>query len=189
MQTKAEFRAHLKARRDALPTASRETWSAAVCGHLDQICQSRRFTRIGAFWPFGSELDLRPAIAAHPEWLWFFPRVVSTQPPRLAWGTEPLEAGPWGLMEPVLSQHFLPPVQLLLVPGLAFDDDGYRLGYGRGFFDALLARLPETVFTLGVGFEAQMHLPVPVEPHDWAVQALLSERGLRPLDRGTRSPG
>jgi 5-formyltetrahydrofolate cyclo-ligase len=184
METKAEFRAHLKARRDALSTASRETWSATICAHVDRLCRERCFTRIGAFWPFGSEIDLRAAVAAHPDWLRFFPKVVSTQPPRLTWGTEPLEKGQWGLMEPAFAQHFLPPVQLLLVPGLAFDDEGRRIGYGRGFYDALLAHLPEEVLTVGVGFEAQMHLPVPVETHDWPVQALLSERGLRFLKTG-----
>jgi 5-formyltetrahydrofolate cyclo-ligase len=181
METKAEFRAHLKARREALPMQSRAVWSAAVAAHLDQLCRNRRLTRIGAFWPFGAELDLRPAVTAHPDWLWFFPRVASTEPPRLVWGAEPLEPGPWGLLEPTLAQHILPPVQLLLVPALAFDDDGYRLGYGRGFYDALLANLPGEVLTVGVGFEAQMHLPVPVEPHDWPVQGLLSERGFREL--------
>jgi 5-formyltetrahydrofolate cyclo-ligase len=182
VDTKAELRAHWKIRRDQLPAEARETWSAAICGHLDRHCRNRRLTRIGAFWPFGSELDLRPAVAAHPDWLWFFPRVASTQPPRLVWGTEPLEKGHWGLLEPTLAQHFLPPVQLLLVPGLVFDDAGHRLGYGRGFYDALLAKLPEEVLTVGVGFEAQMHLPVPVEPHDWPVMGLLSERGLRILE-------
>lgn len=181
MDPKTGFRAHLKARRDAWPADSRAAWSTAIAGHLERLCWSRRFTRIGAFWPFGSEIDLRSAVSAHPDWLWFFPRVASTQPPRLVWGTEPLEKGPWGLMEPALAQHFLPPVQLLLVPGLAFDDEGHRIGYGRGFYDALLAKLPEEVFTVGVGFEAQMHLPLPVEPHDWPVQALLSEIGLRLL--------
>jgi 5-formyltetrahydrofolate cyclo-ligase len=72
-------------------------------------------------------------------------------------------------------------VQLLLVPGLAFDDHGYRIGYGRGFYDALLARVSEEVLTVGVGFEAQMHQSVPLDPHDWPVQALLSERGLQLL--------
>lgn len=181
MDTKPELRTHLKARRDALPAEAREAWSEALSTHLDRFCRDRHFTRIGAFWPFGSEIDLRPAVAAHPGWLWFFPRIASTHPPRLIWGTEPLEKGHWGLLEPILAQHLLPPVQLLLVPGLAFDDDGYRLGYGRGFYDALLARLPEDVLTVGVGFEAQMHLPVPLAPHDWPVQALLSEQGLRLL--------
>jgi 5-formyltetrahydrofolate cyclo-ligase len=183
MDTKAEFRAHLKARRDGLSEAARHAASTRICAHLERLCRDRRITRLGAFWPLGSEVDLRPAVAAHPDWLWFFPRVVSTQPPRLAWGTEPLEPGQWGLLEPAFAQHFLPPVQLLLVPGLAFDDDGYRLGYGRGFYDALLAKLPEEVLTVGVGFASQMQLPVPVEPHDWPVQALLSEGGLRLLTR------
>jgi 5-formyltetrahydrofolate cyclo-ligase len=182
MVTKSEYRAHLKARRDALPAAARAAWSAAIAGHLDRFCLGRGFTRIGAFWPLGSEVDLRSAFGTRGDWLWFFPRVASTQPPRLVWGTEPLEPGPWGLMEPVLAQHFLPPVQLLLVPALAFDDEGHRIGYGRGFYDTLLARLPDEVLTVGVGFEAQMHLPVPVEPHDWPVMGLLSERGFHQLD-------
>lgn len=182
MESKDEFRAHLKARRNALPEADRAIWSAEICRHLDRLCRDRRLTRVGAFWPLGSEVDLRPAVAAHPDWLWFFPRVASTRPPRLVWGTEPLEPGPWGLQEPVLAQHFTPPVQLLLVPGLAFDDQGYRIGYGGGFYDALLDHLAEEVLTVGVGFEAQLHLPLPVEPHDWPVQALISERGLRLLD-------
>jgi 5-formyltetrahydrofolate cyclo-ligase len=181
METKADFRTRLKARRDDLPADVRSAWSLAVTSHLERLCRDRRIRRIGAFWPFGSELDLRPAVSAHPDWLWFFPRVASTQPPRLVWGTEPLEKGHWGLLEPALAQHFLPPVDLLLVPGLAFDDDGYRIGYGRGFYDALLAKLPDEVLTVGVGFEQQMHLPVPVAPHDWPVQALMSERGLRCL--------
>jgi len=183
METKAHLRAELKARRDALPVASREAWSGAICDHLGRLCKTRRCTRLGAFWPIGSEVDLRAAVLAHPDRLWFFPRVTSTSPPRLAWGTEPLEAGTWGLLEPVLAQHFLPPVDLLLVPGLAFDDAGYRIGYGRGFYDALLAKLPGEVLTVGVGFESQMHLDVPVDPHDWPVMALLSERGLTWLSR------
>ena len=186
METKTEYRTHLKARRDALPADSRAAWSAAIGSHLDSLCRDRRYRRIGAFWPFGSEVDLRPAVTAHPDWLWFFPRVASTQPPRLVWGSEPLEKGHWGLLEPALAQHFLPPVQLLLVPGLAYDDAGYRMGYGRGFYDALLAKLPEEILTVGVGFESQMHLPVPIEPHDWPVQALLSERGLRSLTADSR---
>lgn len=179
MATKAEVRAHCKAHRDALPVEARAGWSTAIADQVDHLCRSRRITRIGAFWPIGSEVDLRPAVSSHPDWLWFFPRVASTVPPRLVWGTEPLEPGGWGLLEPVLAQHFLPPVQLLLVPGLAFDEAGYRMGYGGGFYDALLAKLPEDLLTIGVGFEAQMHRTVPVEPHDWPVQALLSERGLR----------
>ncbi|WP_306591923.1 5-formyltetrahydrofolate cyclo-ligase [Geothrix sp. 21YS21S-4] len=181
MDTKAELRAHLKARRDALPGDAREAWSKAIALRVAELCRQRGILRIGAFRTFGSELDLGPARTAHPEGLWFFPKVASTRPPRLAWGMEPLEKGHWGLWEPILAPHALPPVQLLLVPGLGFSDSGHRLGYGRGFYDALLAELPEDVLTVGVGFDAQMGQAVPVEPHDRPVKALLSERGWREI--------
>jgi 5-formyltetrahydrofolate cyclo-ligase len=184
METKAAHRSRLKAHRDALSVEARRDWSAVIAAHLGRIGAEREVTRIGVFWPLGSEVDLRPAIDAQPDWQWLFPRITSLDPPRLAWGPMPLEPGPWGLREPVCSPYPLPPVQWLLVPGLAFDDQGYRIGYGKGFYDALLPQLAEAVLTVGVGFEAQMHHPVPIAPHDWPVQALLSERGFRLLRGG-----
>ena len=59
METKAEYRAHLKARRDGLPADSRAAWSKVICDQLASFCRARRITRVAAFWPFGSEIDLR----------------------------------------------------------------------------------------------------------------------------------
>ena len=176
--TKKELRQHFKALRDAAPPEDRELASQAICSAVAHFCQSRKINRIGAFWPYGSEIDLRPLIKAHPNWHFFFPRVASTKPPRLIWGPEPLEPGFWGLMEPAFAQHFQPPVQLLLVPGLAFDPQGFRLGYGGGFYDALLARLSENIITLAVGFEFQQTDALPIEPQDMPVQALQTEKTL-----------
>jgi 5-formyltetrahydrofolate cyclo-ligase len=178
METKPELRKAYRELRDGLPEEDRRTWSLAVCRRVEAFAASRRIRRVGAFWPLGSEVDLRPLVEAHPDWTFFFPRVVTTSPPRLAWGPEPLEPGLWGLMEPVHAQRFLPPVQLLLVPGLAFDEGGYRLGYGKGFYDALLARLDEDVVTLGAGFHAQRSGPLPLDPGDLPVQGLATEREL-----------
>ncbi len=178
METKSEFRAHFKALRNGAPLEMREAWSQAICGRLGAFCTSRRIRRIGAFWPLGSEIDLRPLVQAHPEWTFTFPRITSTSPPRLAWGPEPLEPGLFGLLEPVLAQHFLPPAQLLLVPGLAFDGEGFRLGYGKGFYDALLGHLSEDVITLGVGFSIQQAPRLPISPQDLPVQGLMTEEGL-----------
>jgi len=178
MESKIEFRAHFKATRNGAAPETRAAWSRNICARLGEFCTSRRLRRVGAFWPLGSEIDLRPLIEAHPDWIFVFPRVASTHPPRLVWGPEPLEKGLFGLMEPVHAQHFLPPVQLLLVPGLAFDAQGYRLGYGKGFYDALLERLSEDVITLGVGFELQRTPHLPVSPQDMPVQGLMTEEGL-----------
>ena len=178
METKREFRQRFKAIRDGLAIPERLLASSVICRQLGELCAARRYLRVGAFWPFGSEVDLRPLVAAQPQISFFFPRISAQDPPTLTWGTQPLEPGAWGLLEPISAPHALPPVQLLLVPGLAFAEDGQRLGYGRGFYDAVLAGLPPEVVTLGVGFRCQRCPAVPTDPHDRPVQGLVDETGL-----------
>jgi 5-formyltetrahydrofolate cyclo-ligase len=178
VETKAELRSRLKGLRNGLAEAERAAWSQRICAQLTAFCVSRRIRRLGVFWPLGSEVDLRPLVQGHPEWTFFFPRVASTHPPRLIWGPEPLEPGVFGLMEPAHAQHFLPPVQLLVVPGLVFDEEGYRIGYGGGFYDALLGRLAPDIITLGAAFHMQRIERLPCSPQDLPVQGLVTERGL-----------
>ena len=178
METKKELRERYKKLRNETSPEDRTAWSAKVCEHLTSFCVSRRIRRIGVFWPLGSEIDLRPLVNGHPDWIFVFPRVSSTQPPRLIWGPEPLEPGIFGLMEPVHAQHFIPPVQLLVVPGLVYDDEGYRIGYGGGFYDALLERLPDEIITLGAAFHIQQTNRLPNSPQDLPVQGFVTEKGL-----------
>ena len=178
METKLELRARFKRLRNDTTPEDRQAWSSRICEHLTSFCVSRRIRRVGAFWPLGSEIDLRSLVHERPEWIFFFPRVSSTHPPRLIWGPEPLAPGVFGLMEPVHAQHFLPPVQLLVIPGLVFDEDGYRIGYGGGFYDALLERLSPDIITLGAAFQLQRFHHLPCSPQDMPVQGLVTERGL-----------
>jgi len=178
METKQELRQRFKTLRGEAAPEARQAWSERVCEQLVLFCLSRRLRRIGVFWPLGSEIDLSPFVRARPDWTFFFPRVASTRPPRLLWGPEPLEPGLFGLLEPVHAQHFLPPVQLLVVPGLVFDDEGYRIGYGGGFYDALLERLSPEIITLGAAFQLQRLHALPYAPQDLPVQGLMTEQGL-----------
>lgn len=178
MEDKRDYRKRFKALRSAASPEDRAAWSQRICGHLDAFCVSRRLRRLAVFWPMGSEIDLRPLIQKRTEWTFFFPRVATTHPPRLVWGPEPLEPGVFGLMEPVHAQHFTPPVQLVVVPGLVFDDEGYRIGYGGGFYDALLDHLSPEVFTVGAAFDLQRTDRLPTSPQDMPVQALITEAGL-----------
>jgi len=178
MTSKAEFRDRFRALRDGTSPEDRERWSRQICEQLTAFCVSRRIRHVGVFYPVGSEIDLRPLVEAHPDWTFFFPRISSTHPPRLVWGPEPLEVGLFGIQEPIHAQHFMPPVQLLVVPGLAFDQEGYRVGYGGGFYDAVIERLKDGVITLGVGFDLQFCPHVPAEPRDLSVDGLMTERGL-----------
>lgn len=178
MEGKAEIRKRFKALRNGTSAEDRAEWSTRICNHLAAFCTSRRIRRVGVFWPLGSEVDLRPLVHGHPDWTFFFPRVASTHPPRLVWGPEPLEPGVFGLMEPTHAQHFMPPVQLLVVPGLVFDDRGFRIGYGGGFYDALLDRLNPEIITLGAAFQVQRFEHIPEDPLDMPVQGAVTESGL-----------
>ncbi len=175
---KAALRRHHLALRDAVDPLERALWSAEACRHLGAFCQGRGIHAIAAFWPLGSEIDLRPLMDAHPFWTFFFPRIVEKDPPTLAWGPRPLGPGAWGLQEPLAAPHPSPPVQLVLVPGLAFAADGHRLGYGRGFYDAVLPALAPDVLTLGAGFGIQRCESLPVGPRDVPVKGLANEEGI-----------
>ena len=83
-----------------------------------------------------------------------------------------LAPGSFGVLEPKPDAVRPVPAQeldLVLVPGLAFDRRGHRLGRGRGYFDRLLARLPDTTSTIGVCFDFQLFDRLPTDPHDQAV--------------------
>lgn len=177
-ESKAELRTRFGALRDGLGAEVRSEASRRICQHLGKLFKDRHVRSAAVFWPIRSEVDLRPLVADHPALTFLFPRLASQKPPRLIWGPEPLEKGTFGLREPVFAQHFTPPVDVVLVPGLAFDAQGYRLGYGGGYYDALLAHLDGQVLTVAVGFEAQRTEAVPVEPLDMPVDGLVTEAGV-----------
>jgi len=133
------------------------------------------------FLPDHREPDIEPAIAA---WL-AAGRLVAA--PRVEWeartfravrlaSLDEVEVRRFGVREPgdgeAVSRGEL---GLALVPGMAFDSRGGRLGRGGGFYDRFLADLPPTVRRLGVCFAAQVVERIPLEPHDARVNAIATE--------------
>lgn len=89
--------------------------------------------------------------------------------------------GRFGVPEPVLRrQGRVQPgeLNLAVVPGVAFDRRGGRLGRGKGYFDRFLARVPARVPRVGLAFSFQMVRALPSEPHDRPVCAVVTERGV-----------
>ena len=93
-------------------------------------------------------------------------------------GLEDLCLGPWGIKQPDVSktEHIdLGKAELILVPGLAFDRQGWRLGRGRGYYDRLLKRLKKPTVKLGVCFDFQIQDSLPKEPQtDELVDIIIS---------------
>lgn len=88
-----------------------------------------------------------------------------------------LAKGPFGVWEPRRSAGRPVPldeVDLVLVPGIAFDRRGHRLGHGHGYFDRFLARFPKAIPTVGLAFDFQLLDRLPTDAHDRAVRQVLS---------------
>ena len=139
---------------------------------------------VSAYWPMREELDPRPlmlALAARGLRL-CLPAVVANGRPLSfrAWvpGDTLVEAR-FGTQVPRETAEVLTP-DVLLVPLLAFDRQGYRLGYGGGFYDRTLAALrgDRTVLAVGIAYAGQEVAAVPVEATDQQLDALVTERYL-----------
>jgi 5-formyltetrahydrofolate cyclo-ligase len=88
-----------------------------------------------------------------------------------------LGTGPFGILEPTAPRPIAwDHLDLVLVPGLAFDRDGNRLGFGKGFYDRALPQLAKDCLTVGLGYSFQLLEKVPVTPQDIPLRALLTEK-------------
>jgi len=134
------------------------------------------------YLPFGDEPDPFPPRPAGPERA--TTRTVGAHAPlQLRMLAEPLERHPLGFRQPRAEA---PPVDVLaldlvVVPGLAFDHAGARLGYGQGHYDRLLPTLPGHLPKLGVTVRALWLPRLPSEPHDVRMTHLLTPAGVYPV--------
>jgi 5-formyltetrahydrofolate cyclo-ligase len=96
----------------------------------------------------------------------------------------PLERHPLGFRQPPADAPAVDPsaVDLVLVPGLAFDRRGGRLGYGRALYDGLLPILPRRAPRVAVAIDAWVVDRLPLEPHDVRVTHLVTPAGWRAVD-------
>ena len=94
---------------------------------------------------------------------------------------EPTVPGVWGIPRPPDSSPEVEP-DVLIIPMLAFDRQGYRLGYGGGFYDRTLEKLraKKNVVAIGVAYFAQELPSVPHGPHDQPINFVMTEKGVIP---------
>ncbi len=136
---------------------------------------------VSAYWPKGDELDPRPLMAALDALgnAIGLPVVVRPGAPLLFRRWRPgdeLEPVGFGLREPAAAQDRVIP-RVLFVPLLAFDRDGYRLGYGGGYYDRSLAELRSegAVLAIGLAYAGQEIARVPRGPEDQRLDRIVTE--------------
>ncbi len=127
---------------------------------------------VSAFLPIGSEIDTLPTMRALTDLghITALPIVAAKSQPLIfrKWFVgEELVSGSFGTSEPLSSEPEIIP-EVLLVPLLAFDAEGYRLGYGGGYYDRTIEKLERDapITTVGVAFSAQQVDTVPRGPYE-----------------------
>lgn len=188
---KAGLRSRLLAARAAVSEPARREGSAAICARLAALAELRDARAVLAYAAFGAEVNLDAFLADLLERQVgvFLPWVegAALGVARVTDLEADLAPGWRGVREPRASGRVAARADRLdaaVVPGVAFDPDGSRLGYGGGHFDRLITRLRPGTAVIGVAFEEQIVAAVPTEPHDRRVGLIVTEvRVLRPAER------
>jgi 5-formyltetrahydrofolate cyclo-ligase len=180
-QIKADLRREAAARRDALPAEERRAAAEAVAARAFPLPIAPGAI-VSGFMPFRSEINPLPLMQklAGAGALLALPRIVGRGHPlsMRAWEFgAPLERGQWGLREPRADAREVDP-DILIVPLLAFDRAGYRIGFGAGYYDMTLTalRARKTITAVGIAFAAQEVPVVPRTERDARLDLVLTER-------------
>jgi 5-formyltetrahydrofolate cyclo-ligase len=163
--------------------------SAMIEDHLARFLATRTPGVIAFCWPVRREFDCRPLVTNLLEagWQACQPVVVAAAAPMAfrAWQPDsPMTRDRHGIPIPATGLVAAPDV--ILLPLVAFDEQGYRLGYGGGYFDRTLASLTPRPCAIGVGFELTRLDTVCPATHDICLDAIVTELGLREFGMGNR---
>ncbi len=178
---KTELRSEAAARRDALPAETRKAAAEAIAARAFPLPITSGAI-VAGFMPLKSEINPLPlmkALVAAGARL-ALPKIAGRGKPLIMrawpWGA-PLDAGQWGIREPKADAAEVDP-DILLVPLLAFDRNGHRIGYGAGYYDMTIARLRslKKVTAVGIAFAMQEVPAVPATERDERLDLVLTER-------------
>lgn len=174
-------RSQLLAHRKTITKKDHHLWSHAISTSLQQGFPELQKSCIGIYWPIHGEFDPRPtgdyffrqgATLALPE-------VTNKQTPLsfLKWWPEaPMKKGAYGIPTPDGTEHVT--IDVIMIPMLGFDQQGYRLGYGSGYFDRTLAAIRPRPLVIGLAFEMSRLSSVHPQSHDIPMDFIVTEAGI-----------
>ncbi|MDB5394923.1 MAG: 5-formyltetrahydrofolate cyclo-ligase [Rhodospirillales bacterium] len=176
-------RSRLLLARQEPDSASHARWSRAITRQLTAYFTESRPSLLGFYWPHRREYDPMPVVAQ------IIAQGGRAALPVILGRGKPLEYRRWysgiamtvgrysfDIPHPAEGPAIVPDV--LLVPLLGFDQDGYRLGYGGGYFDRTLAAYPVRPKAIGVGFEIGRLETIHPQTHDIPMDMIVTELGI-----------
>ncbi|MDP7546364.1 MAG: 5-formyltetrahydrofolate cyclo-ligase [Alphaproteobacteria bacterium] len=193
---KASARRRARVRRAAVPAAVRQGAGTKAAENFLAAIPLSPACIVSAYWPLGDELDSRPLLhalyqAGHGVAL---PVVMARGQAlcfRLWRPGDGLAESSFGVLEPLPGAMAVTP-DVVGAPFLACDAQGFRLGYGGGYYDRTIRALRQSVpglLAVGLGFAAQAMAALPYDDHDEGLDWLVNERGAQQFPRQRPGPG
>ncbi len=184
--TKDALRRKIMAERDKLSPDKVKELSSKIACKLEKLEPIRAAKVIMGFASIRNEVDLSPFFekAKKVNKILLLPRVEEGGIIEAVefTGWENMVKGPFGIKEPLGKVYAPENIDVVLVPGLVFDGNGYRLGYGRGYYDRFLKRLRKRTFICGVCYEFQVVENVFPHENDIPVHWIATEKSELAID-------
>ncbi len=180
-QWRKRQRANLIKHREAISKHEYHQWSKTITTSLKTGFPSLNKSCIGLYWPIRGEYDPRPAsnyFCRNGATL-ALPEVINKHKPlcfRKWWQEAPMRSGAYQVPTPDNTEQMT--IDTIIIPMLGFDQQGYRLGYGSGYFDRTLATIKPYPLVIGVAFEISRLDSVYPQSHDIQMNFILTEKGI-----------
>ncbi|MFO0618274.1 MAG: 5-formyltetrahydrofolate cyclo-ligase [Polyangiaceae bacterium] len=194
-RAKAHLRKRARAVRGSMSRAAIAARSAKIVDAADRLAAERGAVEVALFYPMEgrNEVDLRALHARLAERgaRVAYPRANPDDRSmvfRLVSDPEAMEEFGLGIREPADDAPIAHALDLILVPALAVDLRGHRIGYGAGYYDRALAESPG-VFSAVVAFDFQLAAEIPAGAHDVPARWIITDERSLPADDPTREPG
>ncbi|MDA1097632.1 MAG: 5-formyltetrahydrofolate cyclo-ligase [Proteobacteria bacterium] len=181
---KAAARRRARARRAAVPVTVRDRAGAKAAEYFLNTIALSPGSIVAAYWPLGDEFDSRPLLHAlfqtgHRVALPVVTGAGQALGFRIWQPGDSMTKSSFGVLEPLEGAAEVTP-NVVTTPFLAYNAQGFRLGYGGGYYDRTLRALRQSVpglLAVGLGFAAQTMAALPYDDHDEALDWLVTERG------------
>jgi 5-formyltetrahydrofolate cyclo-ligase len=174
-------RLELLACREAVTNNDRIQWSMKITSSLEHGFPILWKSTVGFYWPYRGEYDPHPAMSASQRRgaVLALPEVENER--KLLcfhrwWKEAPMKIGAYNI--PVTDNTELVMVNAIIVPMLGFDTQGYRLGYGGGYYDRTITGINPSPLVIGVAFEILRLDNIYPRPHDVAMDFIVTEAGI-----------
>ncbi|MCO6501275.1 MAG: 5-formyltetrahydrofolate cyclo-ligase [Vicingus serpentipes] len=178
-EEKKALRKVMLIKRAQLNVSMKEKYDKWVCDELEKMIIAKNYKTVHAYLPMGKEINITPLLEK------LLRKKITVVTPktlpkrklenRVLTSLTDIEKGVFGTTHPANPEEYKGTFDLIIVPGLAFDSNNYRLGYGGGYYDNFLINHPQA-YKAGIFYPFQQVEKVPIEEHDLALHTILHQK-------------